>query len=138
MKQKIKLWILQIEGWKRLPTAIVLLRKKGYMTKEVQPWAKNQDTAFHFLHEAWSAQFATWKDYLKTNLFWLLFTPILGALFALFSDHSTVIKNGIHWFNYASGICFLYPVGWTVCALCYMAWRNVVKLFFKYIKTKIK
>jgi hypothetical protein len=135
MKQKIKLWILRIEGWKEKEGS-PFLTKEGVRMKRGSPWA-NFDTSKHLIHEAWCAQFATWKDYLKTKLFWLVFSMILGALFFFFDDNSTVIKNGVSWFSTIGAICFLYPVGWTIYALLYMACNGLKKLI-GFLKSKLK
>lgn len=122
MKQKLKLIILRIEGWRESTTI------KNHFKHN----SKIEEGTMLFyaftLEEAWDEQFTKFRDILQTKLFWLIFSVVLGALFMLFSDHSTVIKNGIHWFNYAGGICFLFPVGYTLYAIGYILYYWIKNL----------
>jgi hypothetical protein len=121
MKEKLKLLILQIEGWEQSQIWAGYLRHKKHIDPDTKLWNA-------FSHKAaWDEQFGKFTDILQTKLFWLFFSAILGALFMLFSDNSTVIKNGIHWFNYAGAVCFLFPVGWTLYGIGYMLYHAVKK-----------
>lgn len=128
MKQKIKLWILRMEGWKQISGMNKFYKKFEYLSPSGR--AVNMSDIHHSLDSAWWVQFGGGlKDYLKTKLFWLVFTMIVGALFFLFDDNSTVIENGISWFSWVGTIFFMYPLGWTLIAIAYMVWHGIKKLF---------
>ena len=125
MKNKLKLWILRIEGWKNLKDTVFYSKEKHSNIIQTE-WALFRVKAF-FLEEAWNKQFPNFSSIIRTNIFWLVFPMVLGALFMLFSDNSTIIPNGIHWFNYAGLICFIWPVLFTFIGIG--TW--VIKLFKK-------
>lgn len=122
MKQKIKLWILQIEGWKK---SAVYKDTKSIFKPKLLPVHKY---GYQSIEKAWNNQFPNFKTILQTKLFWLIFSTVLGALFFFFDDNSTVIKNGISWFSTAGALCFLFPLGWTLYAIGYMICRWIKNL----------
>lgn len=123
MKNKLKLWILWIEGW-NVHHGTDFLKHKHYRMIIPTPWSQ-YNPELYTLSEAWKTQIDTIKNILSTNIFWLIFPMVLGALFLLFSDNSTIISNGIHWFNYAGLICFIWPVLFTFIGIG--TW--IIKLF---------
>jgi len=50
---------------------------------------------------------------------------ILGALFLLFSDNSSIFENGVHWFNYAGLICFIWPVLYTLLGIVNWVYKGI-------------
>lgn len=120
--KKIKLLILYLFGWSRVsnlkyPEDEIIHKRYGYQT----------------VISAWSLQFKNNKmkeklnDLIHTNIFWLVFPMILGALFLLFSDNSSIFENGVHWFNYAGLICFIWPFLYTLAGIGNWMYKGIKK-----------
>jgi len=112
MKEKLKIWILQIEGWVNDSNKFHRIRKNNFVVNIS-------------LAEAWNRQFPKFSSIIRTNIFWLVFPMILGALFLLFSDNSSIFENGVHWFNYAGLICFIWPVLYTLLGIVNWVYKGI-------------
>lgn len=124
MKNKLKLWILQIEGWKKSKFMFIQPDKSEHMALEKTIGIFDHKAT---IEHAWEYQFLRLKDIVSTNIFWLIFPMVLGALFLLFSDNSTIVSNGIHWFNYAGLICFIWPVLYTLAGIGNWVYKGIKK-----------
>jgi hypothetical protein len=129
MKEKLKLLILKIEGWRESTTIKNHFKHNSRIEEGTMLFY-----AFT-LEEAWEEQFNKISDLLQTKLFWLAACCILVIVFGIFSTHSTIIKNGYLWCDYAMFAALIYPIVLTFIMIGY-AVKNSYLAIRKWRKEK--